>query len=510
MARHSRVSGQPTDAARAPASGGALSWIKHDAADVGELIVIALAQGGVDRVFFTSGSDIVFFQEAIAKAQASNRPTPSLVSIPHEHVSLNAALGYAAVSGKPAVVAVHADLGTQHLGAAVHTASQSRLPVVIAAGSPPVATTGTMRGGRDEGGHLWLQQTYDQGAIVRPYVKWDHRLDYQENAGVIVSRALQLAMTAPRGPVYLSIPRELSLLPPRESTFPTVMQLGVPRPACLDQATAREIAERLVAARNPLVVVGNAGRDAAFLPELVRVCELLGMGVVNSPTSSYLGFPFNHPLLHDPKALREADAVLVFDAPVPWIPGPNAPTVGRAYIAIVGLDPVFSRIPTYEFGASLRATADPVQAIVALGSEVRALLRPGDVSRCRQRSEAHSKAACTRDAEAERAAAAASAVTPIDPLWASAQVARVLEDNCILIEETTPRAGLRQFLRCSRPGSYLANPGSAGGGLRVPRWALSSPPQSGTWSPFPAMAFTCSVPRRLRFGRLCITGLRFS
>ena len=478
MATHSRISGQPTDAARAPASGGALSWIKHDAADVGELIVIALAQGGVDRVFFTSGSDIVFFQEAIAKAQAKNRPTPSLVSIPHEHVSLNAALGYAAVSGKPAVVAVHADLGTQHLGAAVHTASQSRLPVVIAAGSPPVATTGTMRGGRDEGGHLWLQQTYDQGAIVRPYVKWDHRLDYQENAGVIVSRALQLAMTAPRGPVYLSIPRELSLLPPRESTFPTVMQLAVPRPACLDQATAREIAERLVAARNPLVVVGNAGRDAAFLPELVRVCELLGMGVVNSPTSSYLSFPFNHPLLQDPKALREADAVLVFDAPVPWIPGPNAPT-SRAYIAIVGLDPVFSRIPTYEFGASLRATADPAQAIVALGSEVRALLRPGDVSRCRQRSEAHSKAACTRDAEAERAAAAASAVTPIDPLWASAQVARVLEDNCILIEETTPRAGLRQFLRCSRPGSYFANPGSAGG-----------------WAPGAALGAKLAAPER--------------
>jgi acetolactate synthase-1/2/3 large subunit len=304
---------------------GALAWRRHDAADIGELIVAAFAAGGVDRVFFTSGSDIVFYQEAIAKAQALGRPAPILTSIPHEHVSLNAALGYAAVSGKPTVVAVHADLGTQHLGAAIHTASHSRLPVIITAGAPPVATTGTMRGGRDEGAHLWLQQTYDQGAIVRPYVKWDHRLDYQENAGLIASRALQVALSPPRGPVYLSIPRELSLMLPRETAFPTLSQLAVPRAAALDRDAAREIASRLGAARNPFVVIGDAGRDPVFLPELVKLCELIGMAAVSAPTSSYLGFPLDHPLYADPAALREADVVLIIDAVVPWLPGANAP-----------------------------------------------------------------------------------------------------------------------------------------------------------------------------------------
>lgn len=473
-------SDQQTSAGSALASDGegALAWKTHDAQDIGELIVVALGQGGVDRIFFTSGSDIVFYQEAIAKALARNSPAPSLISIPHEHVSLNAALGYAAVSGKPTVVAVHADVGTQHMGAAIHTASHSRLPVVITAGAPPVAATGTMRGGRDEGGHLWLQQTYDQGAIVRPYVKWDHRLDYQENPGVTVSRALQVAMTAPRGPVYLSIPRELSLLPPRENAFPTLAQLAVPRPACLDQRVAREVAERLIAAKNPFVVVGNAGRDITFLPELVKVCELLGMAAVNAPTSAYLGFPFNQSLYEETTALQAADAVLVVDAAVPWLPGPNAPS-SNAYIAVVGLDPIFSRIPTYEFAASVRATADPVEAIRAIGAEVRALLHPPDVARCAERSRAHSNAASVREQEAGSAAASASAVRPISPVWASAQIGRLLDDNCILIEETTPRASLRRFLRCSRPGSYFANPGSAGG-----------------WAPGAALGAKLAAPER--------------
>jgi acetolactate synthase-1/2/3 large subunit len=480
MTSASSAADQQAAAVSAPAAdgAGALAWKAHDAQDIGELMVIAFAQGGVDRVFFTSGSDIVFYQEAIAKALARNSPAPSLISIPHEHVSLNAALGYAAVSGKPAVVAVHADVGTQHMGAAMHTASHSRLPVVITAGAPPVAATGTMRGGRDEGGHLWLQQTYDQGAIVRPYVKWDHRLDYQENPGVIASRALQVAMTAPRGPVYLSIPRELSLLPPREHAFPTLAQLGVPRPACLDPRAAREIAARLIAAKNPIVVVGNAGCDPSFLPELVKLCELLGMAAVSAPTSSYLGFPFNQPLYAEAPALREADAVLVVDAAVPWLPGPNAP-LSDAYIAVVGVDPIFSRIPTYEFSASLRATADPVQAILAIGAEVRALLHPSDSARCAARGRAHANAASVREQEAVNAAAAASAEKPISPIWASAQIGRLLDDNCILIEETTPRASLRRFLRCSRPGSYLANPGSAGG-----------------WAPGAALGAKLAAPER--------------
>ena len=66
--------------------------------------------------------------------------------MPHEHASLNAALGYAAVSGRPAMTAAHVDTGTLHYGGALHTAWHTGLPVLITAGSPPTAYAGTLPG----------------------------------------------------------------------------------------------------------------------------------------------------------------------------------------------------------------------------------------------------------------------------------------------------------------------------------------------------------------------------
>src|SRR5215210_6463773 len=105
-------------------------WVEMPVNDVGEAVVVAMGMAGIEYLFFTSGSEICFYQEAIAKCQASGRKAPKLITINHEHISLNAALGYAAVSGKPAVTAVHVDAGTLHHGGAIHTAYRSGLPVL--------------------------------------------------------------------------------------------------------------------------------------------------------------------------------------------------------------------------------------------------------------------------------------------------------------------------------------------------------------------------------------------
>ena len=131
--------------------------IEIEAADVGEAIVAALAHGGVDHLFFSSGTELAFYQEAIAKARALGRPAPRLITMTHEYVGLNAALGYAAVSGKPGVTSAHVDVGTQHHGGALHTAWRSGLPVLMTAGAPATSAPGT-RGARDSA-HFWTQQT---------------------------------------------------------------------------------------------------------------------------------------------------------------------------------------------------------------------------------------------------------------------------------------------------------------------------------------------------------------
>ncbi len=198
------------------------AWVELPAEDNGEAIVAAMAEAGIEYVFFTSGSEIGFYQEAIAKAEALGRKAPKLITVTHEHASLNAALGYSAFTGKPSVTAAHVDCGTQHYGGAIHTAWHSGLPILITAGLPPVAYPGSMRGARESEGHLWLQQTFDQNGIVRQFTKWDHHLEFQDNPGLIVSRALQVACTEPRGPVYLSMPREVTLASAKGARFPTL------------------------------------------------------------------------------------------------------------------------------------------------------------------------------------------------------------------------------------------------------------------------------------------------
>ena len=181
--------------------------IEIEVRDVGEAIVAALGRGGVDHLFFSSGTELAFYQEAIAKARALGRPAPRLVTMTHEFVGLNAALGYAAVSGRPAATSAHVDVGTQHHGGALHTAWRSALPVLLTAGAPATSAPGT-RGARNSA-HFWTQETFDQNGIVRQFTKWEHRLEAQDNPGLIVSRALQIAQTEPCGPVYLSLPREI-------------------------------------------------------------------------------------------------------------------------------------------------------------------------------------------------------------------------------------------------------------------------------------------------------------
>lgn len=451
-----------TKTAVAPRRNEGRAWIEVPADDNGEIIVAALAEAGIDYLFFTSGSEISFYQEAIAKAHALGRKAPKLITVTHEHVALNAALGYAAVTGRPAVTAAHVDVGTQHYGGAVHTAFHSGLPVMMTAGIPPTAYPGSMRGAREPEGHLWVQETYDQNAIVRQYTKWDHRLTSQDNVGLTVSRALQVACTEPCGPVYLSIPREVSLTRVEGARFPTLQQLGVARRAAPDADGIRELAQRLVKANNPFVLVARSGRYPQTVPALVRLAELLGLPVAHSAKRSYHCFPFNHPLFQGMASLKDADFVLALDVDVPWAIGSDAPP-DDAFVAVVDVEPSKRRIPTMEFTADLRLTADALPAIEMLEAEARRLMSDSDRRRFEARAKTWAEASAQRRRGLAEAAQARAAAVPIDPAWLSYQIGSVLDDECMVFDDTNATNPIHNYLNLARPGSYFFNPGSSGG-----------------------------------------------
>jgi acetolactate synthase I/II/III large subunit len=439
------------------------AWTQIPADEVSDAIVAAMALGGIDHLFFMSGSEIAFYQEAVAKAKAHGRPTPRLITMTHEHAGLNAALGYAAVSGKPVATAAHVDAGTLNYGGAVHTAWRGGLPVLITAGAPPVSYPGSMRGARDRGGHIWMQQVFDQNGIVRQYVKWDHRLEYQDNAGLLVSRAIQVATSEPSGPVYMSLPREIASLPIDGARFPTAAQLGVPRPVAPDDDAIHEIAEKLVAARNPYIVLSNSGRNPKTVPALVELCELLAVPAVNGIIRNRHCFPKSHPLYFGASnSLKDADVVLVLETNVPWMPGPDAPP-DDAYVAVIDVDTIRQHIPTFEFQANLRMTADSLRSIEALTEAARRLTSSTDRSRIAERAARLNDAAQARRKSLDDAALAKAKQTPIDPAFLSYTIGQTLGDEYLVLDDVLPQGNLDSYLRNARPGRWFACPSSSGG-----------------------------------------------
>lgn len=439
-------------------------WSRTPAEEVSDVLVAAMAAGGIEHLFFSSGSEIMFWQEATAKAQALGRPSPRLVTILHENVTLNAALGYTMVARRPAATAAHVDIGTLAYGGAIHTASRGGYPVLITAGAGPRAYPGTMRGARSDGPYYWLQEIPDQGGIVRQYVKWDHRLETQDNPGLIVSRALQVALSAPPGPVYLVVPREIAMAPVTGAHFPTLAQLGVPALPTADPDGIRQLARWLVDSENPVIVSCRAGRDPAAVDALVRLAELLAIPVHDGPPwTDRLNFPFDHPLHRSGPPLSEADVVLVVEAQVPWVPGVDGP--GReARVAIVGMDPIAERIPTVEFTADLRLEADAAKALDQLFDAAAALLDVPRRKRVSERFERLRRRRMEQEREAERLALEAGRSDVIQPRWLAHELGVLVDREAILLEDALSSSGLVQrYYRGSRPGSFFRSGGSAGG-----------------------------------------------
>jgi acetolactate synthase-1/2/3 large subunit len=432
------------------------------APEVSDVLVASMVANGVEELFFSSGTDLIPYQEAIAKAKAHGRKAPRVRAMLHEIVNLNAAIGYAMTSGKPAVTAVHVDAGTLNCGAGYHTVMRGNYPIVVTAGSAPTTLPGTMPGARD-GYYFWYQELPDQAGIIRQFAKWDRKLELQDSPGFLMSRALQLAQTPPAGLSYLTLPREVLMAPAQTATFPTAQQLGIPRPIGLDAAQAREIVDLLVKAQNPLVILGRSGRNPRAFAAMTELAEILALPVRHGEGPDNANFPSDHPLFGTGPAVAEADVILAIESAFPWVEGQNGPHA-EATVITIGEDPIQSRIITYEYTATQRYQADALAAILALHEAADARVGDADRQRFAERLERCTarKAELTRQLE-ERARKAAND-GPINPVWLSHEVGTLAHEGSIFINDSCTHAGhALDYFPVRTPGSYYRSGGSAGG-----------------------------------------------
>ena len=438
------------------------TWGEYGADEWSDALMASMKLGGVDNLFFVSGSEIAFFQESAAKAREREWPSPRLVTMTHEGAALHAALGNAMVTGQPAATAVHVDVGTLNYGAAIHTAWRGGYPVLITAGTGPRAYPGTMRGGRDAS-IQWVQEPRDQGEILRQYTKHDHRLEHLDNPGLMVSRLLQVAMSDPQGPVYMTVPREVAMQQmPGTTRFPTRDQLGVARPAWPDPRDAKTAAEWLVKAHNPVISLAKSGRRPESVEALVRLAELLAIPIREQQTDK-MNFPTTHPLHGVGPDAADADVVMVCESPSPFAPGRNAPSAD-AKVVWVDPDPVQSRYKTMEYRADMWLPVSVTGAAEAIYEAATGLLGKSDLDRIADRRARLEQRKAEIAQRNEDLAAEASKRAPLHPRWVAYQLGQVMEPDAILLDDALSNTPYVQaYHGRSQPSTYFKSGGSTGG-----------------------------------------------
>src|SRR5215467_1078561 len=177
------------------------------AATTAEAYLELLKDRGIDVFLGNAGTDFASLVEAFARFETQGGRAPRPLVVPHEFVAVSMAHGYYAAGGRPAAVMVHVNVGTGNASTAIITAARANVPILMSAGRTPITEEGQL-GSRDLHIH-WAQESFDQAAMLREYVKWDYELRMPAQVESVVDRALELMQAEPRGPVYLALPREV-------------------------------------------------------------------------------------------------------------------------------------------------------------------------------------------------------------------------------------------------------------------------------------------------------------
>jgi thiamine pyrophosphate-dependent acetolactate synthase large subunit-like protein len=275
---------------------------------------------GVRHIFGNPGTTEQGFMDVL-----QDYPQVEFMLALHEGVAMSMADAYARLTGRPAFVEVHIAPGLGNALGMMHNARIGKTPMVIDAGQSP--------------SDILLQEPHLSGPLVdmaRPIAKWSAQIEHAHDIPRAVRRAFKIAAEPPQGPVFLALPMDVLDAEADVDIVPTTYTNWRARP---DPAGLAAMADMLVTARRPMLMVGDSVAQAEAQAEVVRVAELVGAPIFECYASEY-NVPAAHPLnlgsvdFVSPKSIRstlaECDVLFVVGAPVFQLifPEPERPVLG--------------------------------------------------------------------------------------------------------------------------------------------------------------------------------------
>ena len=373
-----------------------------------------------------------------------------------ETVAAGIADGYARATGGAALLQLHSGVGLGNGIGMMYQSLRGHTPLVVVAGDAGVQYD-----------VMDAQMASDLVAMARPVTKYATRVTDPASVLRTLRRAVKIALTPPRGPVFVALPMDVLDALNSEPVVPA----SVPRTdVAPSDAAVGQAAELLAGARRPLILVGDGVSLAGAQSELTAVAELLGADVWDVDFSE-VTMAASHPLhrgstghmfgAHSKELVKDADGVLIVGTYVfPEVfPELASPFADGAKIVHIDLN-------AYEiaknFPVDLGVVADPKPALRALHTSLERKLTQ------RQRDAAADRFA-TRSAEraAERAefTRAAHDGTPMEA-FLHALSERTGGDLIIFDEALTSSPLVTRYFPPDRPGDYhLTRGGSLGIGI---------------------------------------------
>lgn len=262
----------------------------------GQQTIAAIQRFGTDVMFTLNGGHIWPLYEA-----ARDRGM-QMVDTRHEQSAGFAAEAYAKLTRRPGLAALTAGPGVTNGVSAVTSAMFNGAPVVVLGGRAPE--------GRWGAGSL---QEFDHIPVLTPITKLATTVKDAATAGRDVHRAVSLAATAHRGPVFVDFP--LDVFGPSAGDVPDV---GMPAGEPPDPEAVETLATLIATAERPAFLVGSDAYWDGAWAALDAAATALGVPCFfNGLGRGMLPADHSHAFLRTRALLKQrADLVVVIGTPL--------------------------------------------------------------------------------------------------------------------------------------------------------------------------------------------------
>jgi benzoylformate decarboxylase len=408
-----------------------------------EAIIHTLKAHGMRYIFGLPGTTVVPLLDALV-----GRDDIEYILGLHENCVMSMADGYARATSGPAFASLHMIPGTANAIGCLYGALRDGVPLVV------LATDQDSRiSGRDT-----FTETPDMVEVSRQFTKWSWNVPRAERIPEALVRAFKTATAQPRGPVYLTVPKDQLAEKIDIELHPVIEDRPNPRPAP-DEEQVERAARYLLSAERPIAVAGYGVMADGALEEMVELAELLAMPVYMEPFHPYLTFPHKHELFfgsYTPHAPAQESADLLFCAggrafvefdysPTPMIPP--------------GLQFIHMHADPWEVGKIFPVhagiVADTRLGLSALIAEVKGLMSSEAHERIRRRALHFRERKKEKEAMLSEQLEKGWDQAPIKQWRLTTELLQVMGDEAVLVNESVTAAGY--FFDYPPQDLYFAN-----------------------------------------------------